>query len=133
MIFAIALVAAAVVFLLADAVMLSQVVRPIFERHLGPELRTDIRIGPAAAFYLFYLAVLAFLVMVPAVREGWPMGRVVLHAGLIGAVAYGTYEFTSYAVMERWHWSMVAVDLVWGTVLTATSAAAGVLVARLFT
>ena len=49
---------------------------------------------------------------------------------VLGFMAYGTYEFTSYAVMRDWHWSMVATDVVWGTVLTALSAAAGVWVTR---
>ncbi len=125
-----AYLASAVVFLAADAVMLSQVMRPLFERHLGPELREAIRIGPAAAFYLFYLGVLMVLVTVPAVGEGWSWGKVALHGALIGAAAYGTYEFTSYAVMTRWHWSMVVVDLAWGTVLTAVVALTGVAAAR---
>lgn len=46
-------------------------------------------------------------------------------------MAYGTYEFTSMAIMKDWSWSMVATDTIWGMVLTGFSAWAGVvLVAR---
>jgi uncharacterized membrane protein len=55
---------------------------------------------------------------------------VVVAAAIIGAMAYGTYEFTSYAIMRDWHWQMVATDFIWGTVLTAFSAWAGVAITR---
>ncbi|MBL8561446.1 MAG: DUF2177 family protein, partial [Gemmobacter sp.] len=53
-----------------------------------------------------------------------------ISAAVLGFMAYGTYEFTSYAIMRDWHWAMVAVDLSWGTVLTATSAAIGLAITR---
>jgi uncharacterized membrane protein len=46
-------------------------------------------------------------------------------------MAYGTYEFTSYAVMKDWSPQMVATDLIWGTVLTAVSAWGGLALTRL--
>lgn len=125
-----AYLAAALVFLLADAVMLSQVMKPLFERHLGDHMRDGIRIGPAAVFYLAYLAGLVVVVIAPALRDDWPLGQVALTAAVIGTMAYGTYEFTSYAIMERWHWTMTAVDTTWGAALTAGAAVAGTLVAR---
>ncbi len=48
-------------------------------------------------------------------------------------MAYGTYEFTSYAIMKDWHPAMVVTDLVWGTLLTGFSAWAGVAVTRALT
>jgi uncharacterized membrane protein len=117
----------AAVFLILDAIMLTTVMRPLFERHIGDMLLADIRLVPAALFYLAYVAGLLYLVSWPALREGGP---VLLPAAIIGAMAYGTYEFTSYAVMKGWHPSMVATDLIWGTVLTAVSAWAGVAITR---
>jgi uncharacterized membrane protein len=48
-------------------------------------------------------------------------------------MAYGTYEFTSYAIMKDWHWQMVMTDTIWGTVLTGLSAWAGVAITRAIT
>ena len=45
-------------------------------------------------------------------------------------MAYGTYELTSWTIMKGWSPTMVAVDMAWGTVLTAIAAAAGVAVER---
>jgi uncharacterized membrane protein len=117
----------ALIFLILDAIMLSFVMRPMFEQHIGPLLADPIRIGPAAVFYLAYVAGLVYLVGLPALRSGAP---VLLPAAVIGAMAYGTYEFTSYAVMRDWHLSMVVTDTLWGTVLTAVSAWAGVAITR---
>ncbi len=120
----------AAVFLGLDAIMLSRVMRPLFEGHLSDWLLDGIRMAPAAVFYLFYVGVLTWLVTWPALRDGGATGTALLSAALFGAAAYGTYEFTNYATLERWHWSMVAVDVSWGTVLTTVSAAAGLWAAR---
>ncbi len=118
------------IFLALDAVGLTFIVRPAFEPHVGHLL--DFRLGPAAAFYLFYVAVLVWLVSLPALA-GSGYGVLVLNAALFGAVAYGTYEFTNLATLRPWHWSMVAVDLTWGTVLTTVSAVSGVAITRALT
>lgn len=117
----------AAVFLILDAIMLTLFMKTLFSRHIGALMMADIRFGAAAAFYLAYVAGLLYLVSVPALRTGAP---VLLPAMVIGAMAYGTYEFTSYAIMKDWHWSMVAADVTWGTVLTGLSAWAGVAVTR---
>ena len=120
----------AVVFLVVDAVMLTLVMKPLFTQHIGPLMLDGFRAGPAAAFYAAYVAGLIYLVSWDALKTGAP---VLLPAAIIGAMAYGTYEFTSYAIMKDWHWSMVAVDTTWGTVLTAFAAWAGVTITRAVT
>jgi uncharacterized membrane protein len=118
------------VFLILDAVMLTFVMKPLFARHIGPLLIEPIRIGPAAAFYAAYIAGLIYLVSLPALKTGAP---ILLPAAIIGAMAYGTYEFTSYAIMKDWHPSMVIADTLWGTILTALSAWGGVTLTKALT
>ena len=120
----------AAIFLILDAIMLTLVMKPLFSRHIGPLMLTDIRMVPAAAFYAAYVAGLIYLVSIPALKTGAP---VLIPAAIIGAMAYGTYEFTSYAIMKDWHWQMVATDTIWGTVLTGLSAWAGVAITRAVT
>lgn len=117
----------AAIFLAVDAVMLALVMKPLFLRHIGPLMADPIRLGPAAVFYLAYVAGVVYLVSWPALKMGGP---VVIPAAVIGAMAYGTYEFTSYAIMKDWHWSMVVTDTTWGAVLTALAAWAGVTITR---
>lgn len=121
----------AVVFLVVDAIMLTLVMKPLFQSHIGALMLDGFRAGPAAAFYSAYVAGVLYLVSWEAVKTtGAP---VLVPAAIIGAMAYGTYEFTSYAIMKDWHWSMVAVDVTWGAVLTAFSAWAGVTITRALT
>ena len=129
---AILYVSACVIFLILDALMLTFVMRPLFERHLGDQMLTELRLIPAALFYLGYIAGLTYLVSVPALKTGDPWSAL-LPAAIIGAMAYGTYEFTSYAIMKSWHPSMVIVDVAWGTVATALVAAGSVWVTRALT
>ncbi len=122
----------AFVFLGLDVLMLRNVMRPLFETRLGDQLLADPRFGPAGVFYLFYVAGVLWFVSLPALSEGQPL-RALLAGALLGAMAYGTYEFTNYATLRAWDLRMVAVDLTWGAFLTGISAWAGVLVAgRLF-
>ncbi|WP_371036859.1 MULTISPECIES: DUF2177 family protein [unclassified Rhodosalinus] len=123
--------ATAGVFLVLDALMLNMVLRPLFEGRIGAIMAEPLRMGPAAVFYLAYVAGLLYLVSVPALRAGDPM-QALVGGAVLGFVAYGTYEFTNYAVLRDWHWTLVAVDLTWGTALTAVSAWAGVAVLRAF-
>ena len=120
----------AAIFLILDGIMLTLVMKPLFTRHLGAALIDPIRATPALLFYAAYIAGLLYLVSWPALKTGAP---VLIPALIIGAMAYGTYEFTSYAVMRDWHWQMVLTDLTWGTVLTAFAAWAGLAVTRAIT
>ena len=117
------------IFLIADAVMLTTVIKPLFERHIGDTLLGGIRPVPAALFYLLYMAGVTWFAGWPALRDGTPH-TALLNGAILGLVAYGTYELTSWTVMREWHPSMVVVDMAWGATLAAISAWGGVMAAR---
>ena len=117
----------AVIFLALDAVMLRLHMAPLFERQIGPAMLDSIRLAPAVLFYLGYVAGLLYLVSVPALKSG---GSVLLPAAILGFMAYGTYEFTSYALMKDWSLRMVLTDVTWGTALTGFSAWVGLAATR---
>ena len=115
--------------LVLDAIMLNAVISPLFRQHLGEALLDTPRIGAASLFYLFYVAGLLLLVSWPAYQQG-DIARALWQGALLGAIAYGTYEMTNYATLADWTPRMVATDWLWGTVLTAVSAAGGLWVTR---
>lgn len=126
----IAFAVTSVVFLAADAVMLRNVLQPLFASHLGDQLYPGgFRLPAAVGFYLVYMLGVMWFVSLPALREGNTTSALI-NGAMLGLVAYGTYELTSWAVMRSWHPSMVAIDMVWGTAVTAVSAWAGVMAAR---
>ena len=121
-----------VFFLAVDFFALSYFIKPIFARDIGPLMLDELRLLPAFFFYAFLVAVVIWFVSLPAMSAGKSLWWVFGNAALLGAAAYGTYEFTNYAVLKDWTATLVVTDLCWGTVLTGGSAAFGVLVARYF-
>jgi uncharacterized membrane protein len=125
-------VVSGIVFLIADALMLGLVIAPIFRSHLGDTMLEGLRIGPAVAFYLLYMAGLTWFAGVPALRDADAMPALI-NGAILGLVAYGTYELTSWTVMRDWHPQMVITDMIWGAVLSGVSAYIGARVALAIT
>ena len=115
-------------FLVLDGIWLGLVARGLYRRELGALLAADVRWGAALLFYLIYVAGLLALVVVPN------RGGSVLHAALLGGVfglcAYAAYDLTNLATLARWPVTVTAVDLVWGTAVTAAAAVSGLFAAR---
>ena len=116
------------IFLAADAVMLSKFMGPLFRQHLGDALLDGLRLPAAAGFYFVYLFGMVWFAGVPGLRDG--IGVAALNGAILGFVAYGTYELTSWAVMRDWHPSMVVADMIWGATVTAIAVTGGVIIAR---
>jgi len=121
--------ATVVVFFALDAIGLRTIVKPVFDRHISALYADPFRVVPALIFYLGYVAGMLWFVSVPALRTGDPMAALIGGA-LLGLLAYGTYEFTNYATLRDWSAQQVAVDTIWGGVLTGVSAWAGVMITR---
>lgn len=121
------------IFLGLDYLGLSYLIKPTFEKDIGGLLLDQFRVLPAFVFYAFYIAVLLWFVSLPALDGDKSLMWVVGNAALIGAMAYGTYEFTNLATLKDWTWAMVATDFTWGICLTAVSATGGVWIARAVT
>lgn len=119
------------VFFTLDAIGLRYLIKPVFDRHVGHLFADPFRIVPIAIFYLGYVAGVLWFVSIPALRTGDPWAALIGGA-LLGLMAYGTYEFTNYGTLRDWSIQQVAVDTIWGGVLTGISAWAGVTLARVF-
>ena len=119
-----------VVFLGLDYLGLSYLIKPTFEKDIKGLLLDSPRMGPAVVFYAFYIFCVLWFVSWPAMQQNHSLLWVFGTAALIGAMGYGTYEFTNLATLKDWTWRMVATDFTWGTLLTGTSATIGVAVAR---
>ena len=122
-----------ILFLGLDYLGLSYIIKPVFERDIGDWLLDDFRIAPAGVFYAFYVGVLLYFVAWPAMTQDHSLLWVFGNGVLIGAMAYGTYEFTNLATLKDWTYAMVARDFTWGSVLTGTSATLGVAITRALT
>jgi len=124
-----AFLAMLIAFLIIDAIALKLVLYPLFSTHIGPYLRENVQFGVALAFYVFYVAGVLYFAVLPSLAEA-SLGRAILNGALLGLMAYGTYEATNMATIRGWSMTMVAVDVTWGAILTATVAAIGHLAGR---
>ncbi|MEM8823007.1 MAG: DUF2177 family protein [Pseudomonadota bacterium] len=112
-------------FLVVDAIVLNAFMKQLFMRHVASLMRSPFDMAPAAVFYLFYVAGVIWLISWPALQNE-SIFQAALGGTLLGALAYGTYEFTNKATLKGWQWSMVAIDTTWGALLTGSTAAFGV-------
>ena len=125
-------VAALVPFIVLDLVWIKLVMRPVFSRALGDLLLEDPRIVPALAFFVVYQAGILYLAVLPAVDAGaWHVAA--LHGGLLGLIAYGTYETTNLATLKHWTLRMLVLDIGWGVASSVITAVAGFLVIQALT
>lgn len=116
-------------FLVVDALWIALVVRGFYEAQVG-ELMRDTPNGAAAGlFYLAYAAGILMLCVRPAFEAGSGT-KAALHGAVLGAIAYGTYTVTNYAIFEAWTLALLVSDIAWGAFLTAICAVAGYLAAR---
>lgn len=114
----------AAVFFAVDLVWLGVVAAPFYRRQMGDLMRPDVLWAPALAFYALYIAGILVFAVLPGL-DAASLGRTVALGAFFGLVAYATFDLTSLALVRDFPAPMVAVDLVWGTVLTAGVAAAG--------
>lgn len=121
-----------IIFLAIDVVGITQVIRPVFERHVGHLLADPFRLGPAALFYAAYIGGVLYFVSAPALESGRPV-QALIGGAVLGVMCYGTYEFTNYATLRDWSLQQVVIDTIWGGVLTGLSAWAGVAITRAVT
>ena len=85
----------------------------------------------AALFYLFYVLAVVILAVNPALeKQQWILAA--FYGGLLGLAAYGTYDITNLATLKGWSVKMTIVDIVWGTVLTASVASVSYFVTNAF-
>jgi uncharacterized membrane protein len=113
-----------VVFLGIDFVWLTVMGERFYRPRLGRLMAERANLPVALVFYLLYVVGVLVLVVLPAIDKG-SLSQAILGGALLGAVAYGTYDFTNLATIEGWPVIVSVVDVVWGTTLTAVIAAVG--------
>ena len=128
--YVIAYIATVIVFLGIDFVWLTRVASGFYTAQLGDLLLENPRLGPAAVFYLFYVVGIVFFAVMPALNGGG-LPVALVSGALLGAIAYATYDVSNYATLKNWPAVVVVVDIIWGAVLTAVSAAAGWWITRM--
>lgn len=115
------------VMLVLDVIWLSSMIG-VYRQYIGEVLLDGVRMGPAIAFYLLYVAGLTYFAVL-SIPEGGTWTDAALRGAFFGLVAYGTYDLTNQATIKVWPTTMTVMDMSWGTFLSAVSATGGFLAA----
>ena len=113
--------ATALVMLPLDLVFLGFVARGFFNSQVG-DMLGEVRLLPAILFYLIYVGGIVLFVNG---ASGATLQSSLMFGALFGLVCYATFELTAMSLLKHWTWPVVAVDMSWGMVVTATAAALG--------
>lgn len=115
-----------ITFLVVDAVWIALVVRDFYDEQVGQLMRETPNAAAAGLFYLAYAAGILMLCVRPAFEVGSGV-KAAVNGAVLGAIAYGTYTVTNYAIFEAWTLTLLVSDVAWGAFLTAVCAVAGYL------
>ena len=121
--------ASLMVFFALDLTWLGLVAKAFYRAQMGHLMRPDVQWPAALLFYLIYVAAIVILCVAPAV-EKQSVGRAAALGAVFGLAAYAAFDLTSLALLKDFPSKVVVVDLVWGTVLTASVSAAGYMAAQ---
>jgi uncharacterized membrane protein len=129
--YAIAYLATALVFLGIDSIWLTLTASRLYKPLLGDMLADGFNVVPAVLFYLIFIGGIVYFAIQPAFATG-NATTAALNGGILGFVAYATYDLTNQATLKNWPVQITIADLCWGTVLSATAATLGFIIARHF-
>jgi uncharacterized membrane protein len=119
----------AAVFFAIDLIWLGLMNSRFYKIQLAEFMSDKVNWLPAILFYLLFIVGLLLLVVLPAVEhDSWI--RALLLGGLLGMVAYATYDLTNLASIKNWPIVVTMVDIVWGTILAATVATISYFIAK---
>ena len=114
-------IAGLITFLIIDFIWLKYVALGFYRSNIGHLMTDQPNLVTAGLFYLVYVVGVVILAVNPALeKQQWTIA--VLYGGLLGLVAYGTYDITNLATLKGWPPLVAIVDVIWGTILTATVA-----------
>jgi uncharacterized membrane protein len=110
-------------FAALDFVWLTQVGPKIYRPALDSVLADQPNLSAAIVFYLAYILGVVVLAVWPTRDQ--PLVRTAVTGGLLGAMAYATYDLTNQATLKVWATSITLTDIAWGAFVTAVAATAG--------
>lgn len=116
--------ATTVVMVALDLLWLGVIAKPLYQQGIGHLMADQPNLVVAALFYvLFPVGLMIFAVMPTGLTSGW--GKTITAAALFGFFTYATYDLTNLATLKNWPVALAFVDVTWGVVVSAVSAAAG--------
>lgn len=113
-----------VVFLAIDLTWLGFIAKDLYRKYLSGFLTNQVNWTAAIIFYMLFIVGIFIFTILPAVEKNSLTSAITLGA-LFGFFTYATYDLTNLATLKGWPVTIVIIDIIWGTVLTALVSTAG--------
>lgn len=121
-----------IVFFIIDMAWLGFIAKDLYKKYLGNLLSEQVNWTAAIVFYLLFIIGIFIFAILPSVEKGSLSSAIVLGA-LFGFFTYATYDLTNLATLKGWPTTIVYIDIVWGSVLTAIVSTAGFFIVNFVT
>lgn len=108
-----------IVFLGIDSIWLLFVAKNFYGTHLGYLMSKNPNLLAAGLFYAINIVGMLIFAINPALQKNSIITAAVLGA-VYGLCTYATYDLTNLATIKDWPLIVTIVDMIWGTVLSAS-------------
>ena len=98
-----------------DLAFINLFAKKFIQNQVGWLLAPQPDLKAAALFYLIFTGGILYFCVWPAPNAS----KALANGALFGLVTYATYELVNKALLDRWPWPLVAVDLLWGAAVGA--------------
>ncbi len=96
--------------------------KDFYRSQLGYIMADNVNWLAAIIFYVIFMCGVVFFVIEPALeKRDWTMA--LYRGAFFGFITYATYDLTNLATLKDWPLLVTAVDLIWGTAVTAVVSA----------
>lgn len=106
------------VFLIVDMLWLGVIAKGIYQKYLGSFLSDNVNWTAAFIFYFIFVLGISIFAIYPSVNKD-SVNNAILMGALFGFFTYATYDLTNLATLKGWPLSIVFIDIIWGSVLSA--------------
>lgn len=119
-----------IVFLIVDLLWLGVIAKNIYSKYLGSFLSDNVNWTAAIIFYFIFVVGVSVFAIYPAVEKESVLRAIILGA-LFGFFTYATYDLTNLATLKGWPISIVIIDIIWGSILSAIVSVSGYYIVKL--
>ena len=118
-------------FIIAEMIVLTNIMQPLFKKHIGFLMKEDTNFSIAEIFYFVYVAGVFWFASRAGIKSE-SFSVAIFSGAFLGLLAFGTYEITNYVILKDWKIELVLVDTLWGIVITGSMAYVGFKVHNFF-
>lgn len=104
-----------------DFIWLGVLMNDFYMDNLGLILLDEYNILPLVLFYIFYCVSVLFVAVIPSNSYK----NSAYYGAWLGFCSYMTFDLVNYGLIDGWPSNVVVIDIIWGTILTATISVIG--------